>query len=98
MLEKDDTTVSGSLPSTSYNVAASETFVDDDSSFDSIQFGVKQAEAVAAAWSRQSLVIAYIGYVCFLLLNLLLHPADQLHQGVRSVLRQLPAAADGQQS
>ena len=28
-----------------------------------LQLGVKQAEAVAAAWSRKSLVCAYAGYV-----------------------------------
>lgn len=45
------------------NVVVSEAYVDDGSSSDSIQFGVKQAEAVAAAWSRKSLIIAYVGYV-----------------------------------
>lgn len=48
-------------PPVDNNVNISEEFVDDSSS-DDVQFGVKQAEAVAAAWSRKSLVVAYVGY------------------------------------
>lgn len=71
MLEKNSSAVSDSLPPTVHNAAETEALVDDDSNSDSIQFGVKQAEAVAAAWSRKSLIIAYVGYVRFFCFPLL---------------------------
>ncbi|KAM5473414.1 hypothetical protein MauCBS54593_002209 [Microsporum audouinii] len=67
------------------NVVVSEAYVDDGSSSDSIQFGVKQAEAVAAAWSRKSLIIAYVGvFLVFFVNSLQQQMASSLNPYVTS--------------
>ncbi|GBF67236.1 siderophore iron transporter mirB [Trichophyton mentagrophytes] len=85
MLEKNAGAVSDSLSPTVHNAAVTEALVDDDSSSDSIQFGVKQAEAVAAAWSRKSLIIAYVGvFVVFFVNSLQQQMASSLNPYVTS--------------
>ncbi|EEQ27731.1 siderophore iron transporter [Microsporum canis CBS 113480] len=67
------------------NVVVSEAYVDDDSCSDSIQFGVKQAEAVAAAWSRKPLTIAYVGvFLVFFVNSLQQQMASSLNPYVTS--------------